>query len=100
MLIQTSIGRILLFFTLSIWASRLPAQPAPTLGTPVDREAMATKVKAEFLYAWQGYRTYAWGHDALMPLSKKSHDWYGVSLHMSEIYGLDTMILMGLDRGR
>lgn len=33
-----------------------------------------------------------------MPLSKQSHDWYGVSLHMPQIDGLDTMILMGLDK--
>ena len=76
----------------------LAAQPAPTLGTPADSEAMAGRVRAEYLHAWQGYHTYAWGHDALMPLSKKPHDWYGVSLHMTEIDGLDTMILMGLDK--
>jgi ER degradation enhancer, mannosidase alpha-like 2 len=73
-------------------------QPGTTLGTPADSEAMAARVRAEYLHAWQGYRTYAWGHDALMPLSKQPHDWYGVSLHMSEIDGLDTMILMGLDK--
>ena len=74
------------------------AQPAPTLGTPADSEAMAANVKAEYLHAWEGYHTYAWGHDALKPLSKQPHDWYGVSLHMSEIDGLDTMLLMGLDK--
>ena len=80
--------------------SALPlfAQPAPTLGTPADSEAMAAKVKAEYLHAWEGYQTYAWGHDALKPLSKQPHDWYGVSLHMTEIDGLDTMLLMGLDK--
>ena len=74
------------------------AQPAPTLGTPADSDAMAARVRTEYLHAWQGYHTYAWGHDALMPLSKKPHDWYGVSLHMTQIDGLDTMLLMGLDK--
>ena len=80
--------------------SALPllAQPAPTLGTPADSDAMAARVRAEYLHAWQGYHTYAWGHDAVMPLSKKPHDWYGVSLHMTQIDGLDTMLLMGLDK--
>src|SRR6202012_1471457 len=59
---------------------------------------MASRVRTEYLHAWQGYHTYAWGHDALMPLSKKPHDWYGVSLHMTQIDGLDTMLLMGLDK--
>lgn len=72
--------------------------PAATLGTTVDSAAMADRVKAEYLHAWQGYHTYAWGHDALKPLSRQPHDWYGVSLHMTEIDGLDTMLLMGLDQ--
>jgi hypothetical protein len=58
---------------------------------------MAERVKAEYLHAWNGYKQYAWGHDALKPLSHQAHDWYGVSLHMSEIDGLDTMLLMGLN---
>jgi ER degradation enhancer, mannosidase alpha-like 2 len=99
MLISALRCRVAAFLLAIFMPIVLHAQPAaPTLGTPADSEAMAAKVKAEFLHAWQGYRTYAWGHDALMPLSKKPHDWYGVSLHMSEIDGLDTMILMGLDK--
>ena len=50
----------------------LLAQPVPTLGTPADSEAMAGRVRAEYLHAWQGYHTYAWGHDALMPLSQEA----------------------------
>jgi ER degradation enhancer, mannosidase alpha-like 2 len=57
---------------------------------------MAERVRQEFLHAWQGYKQYAWGHDALKPLSKSYHDWYGVSLLMSPVDGLDTMILMGM----
>jgi hypothetical protein len=59
--------------------------------------AMAERVKAEFLHAWRGYRAYAWGHDALQPLSKQPRDWYAQSLLMTPVDALDTMLLMGLD---
>jgi mannosidase alpha-like ER degradation enhancer 2 len=58
---------------------------------------MAERVRQEFRHAWDGYKRYAWGHDALKPLSKSYHDWYGVSLLMSPVDGLDTMILMGMN---
>jgi hypothetical protein len=61
----------------------------------VDRKQMAEKVKAEFLHAWNGYKKYAWGHDDLMPLSKKPKDWYGQTLLMTPVDSLDTLILMG-----
>lgn len=64
---------------------------------PVSPEAMAEQVKQEFLHAWSGYKQYAWGHDELRPLSKTSHDWYGVPLQMTPVDALDTMILMGLN---
>lgn len=53
-------------------------------------------VKAQFLHAWQGYTSHAWGHDALRPLSKTPHDWYAHSLLMTPVDAFDTMILMGL----
>ena len=53
-------------------------------------------VRAEFVHAWDGYRRYAWGHDELMPLSKKPRDWYGTSLCMTPVDAFDTMVLMGL----
>jgi mannosidase alpha-like ER degradation enhancer 2 len=63
---------------------------------PIDAE-MAERVRQEFRHAWDGYKQYAWGHDALKPLSKTYHDWYGVPLLLSPVDGLDTMILMGLN---
>jgi len=86
-----------IFALLSVCVAAI-AQPALTLGTPADSDAMAASVRTEYLHAWEGYHTFAWGHDALKPLSKQPHDWYGVSLHMSQIDGLDTMLLMGLDK--
>ncbi|HXW56776.1 MAG TPA: glycoside hydrolase family 47 protein [Candidatus Cybelea sp.] len=63
-----------------------------------EREAMAQRVKQEFLHAWNGYKQYAWGHDELRPLSKRFRDWYGVSLQMTPVDALDTMVLMGLGK--
>ncbi len=62
----------------------------------VDKKEMADKVKGEFLHAWNGYKKYAWGYDALQPLSKKPHNWYKKSLLMTPVDAFDTMILMDL----
>jgi len=58
---------------------------------------VADRVRTEFLHAWNSYERYAWGHDALRPLSKTSHDWYGESLLMTPVDALDTLVLMNLD---
>jgi Glycosyl hydrolase family 47 len=50
------------------------------------------------LHAWSNYQQFAWGHDALKPLSKTPHDWYGESLLMTPIDALDTLLLMKLDK--
>src|SRR4051812_20829509 len=69
--------------------------PEPKTGA--HSRQMAGRVKQEFLYAWRNYEKYAWGHDALRPLSKTPHDWYGESLLMTPVDALDTLILMGLN---
>jgi mannosidase alpha-like ER degradation enhancer 2 len=58
---------------------------------------LAARVRTEFLHAWNNYERYAWGHDALRPLSKTAHDWYGQPLLMTPVDALDTLILMHLD---
>lgn len=58
---------------------------------------MARQVRGEFLYAWNAYKQYAWGHDELKPLSKGFKDWYGTSLYMTPVDALDTLIIMGLN---
>jgi len=63
----------------------------------VHARQAAERVKTEFLHAWNNYERYAWGHDALKPLSKTPHDWYGQSLQMTPVDALDTLILMKLD---
>ncbi len=56
----------------------------------------ADSIKLEFLHAWNAYRAYAWGHDALKPLSHGYRDWYNVPLLMTPVDAFDTMVLMGL----
>ena len=41
-----------------------------------EKAAMAERVRAETLHAWEGYKKYAWGHDEFHPLTKKPFDWY------------------------
>ena len=60
-------------------------------------QQLAVRVRAEFLHAWNNYERYAWGHDALRPLSKTPRDWYGQPLLMTPVDVLDTLILMHLD---
>src|SRR5437588_7141550 len=62
-----------------------------------DAQQLAARVRSEFLHAWKYYERYAWGQDALRPLSKTGHDWYGQSLLMTPVDALDTLILMHLD---
>ncbi|MBI1803425.1 MAG: glycoside hydrolase family 47 protein [Ignavibacteriae bacterium] len=68
--------------------------------TAVSKQHAATadSVKEEFQHAWSSYKQYAWGHDALKPLSKQPHDWYGTSLYMTPVDAYDVMLLMGLTK--
>lgn len=83
----------LLLTVLPGWCTSAAPPPEPA---PVDTAAMAARVKAEFLHAWDNYKRYAWGHDELRPLSKTPFDWYGQSLLMTPVDALDTLVLMGL----
>ncbi len=79
--------------------ARSPAATSLTAAapmTPAEKAVFANQVRREYLHAWNGYRKYAWGHDALKPLSQAPFDWYSHSLLMTPVDGLDTMILMGL----
>jgi hypothetical protein len=61
-----------------------------------EETPLAKEVKTEFLRTWKAYKTYAWGHDVLLPLSKGYKDWYEKSLHISLIDAYSTMMVMGL----
>ena len=93
--------RTVLLALLPAFAQAAPASPpaaAPALRPVTDAEsaALARRVKDEMRHAWQGYKQYAWGHDALNPLSRKPRDWYAHSLLMTPVDALDTLVLMGL----
>jgi len=81
--------------------STLPKDSAAAHLSPMsdsEKAQLAEKVRAETLYAWEGYKKYAWGHDALKPLSQQGFDWYGEghSLLMTPVDALDTLTIMGL----
>jgi ER degradation enhancer, mannosidase alpha-like 2 len=73
------------------------AQGCNRLSEEGQARLLTTRVKSEFLHAWRNYESYAWGHDALRPLSKTRHDWYEQSLLMTPVDALDTLVLMNLD---
>jgi len=74
-----------------------PAAPVTRpLPSTLDRAALAERVRAEMLHAWQGYERYAWGHDELRPVSRSTRDWYGEPLLMTPVDALDSLLLMGL----
>lgn len=76
-------------------ANAAPVKTNERMSTTEARK-MANWVKQETLHAWRDYKQYAWGHDALKPLSQKPHDWYGKSLLMTPVDALDTLLIMGL----
>ncbi len=76
-------------------AAAAPIKPM----SDAEKAEMAERVRGEALHAWNGYKKYAWGHDALKPLTLKPFDWYGEghSLLMTPVDALDTLTLMGLN---
>ncbi len=64
--------------------------------TATDKTQLTNQVRQEFLHSWNGYKQYAWGHDALKPLTKSYRDWYATTLYMTPVDAMDTMYLMGL----
>lgn len=61
-----------------------------------ENGAMAQEVKQAFIHSWEGYKQYAWGMDALKPLTKTGHNWYTKSLLMTPVDAYDVMKIMGL----
>ena len=69
---------------------------AQTAFTPDEKARLAASVKEEFVHSWNAYKKFAWGMDALHPLSKTGYNWYKDPLLVAALDALDTMILMGL----
>ncbi len=51
-------------------AASLTASSKPM--SDAEKAEMAERVRAETLHAWNGYKKYAWGHDALKPLTPEA----------------------------
>jgi Glycosyl hydrolase family 47 len=59
-------------------------------------DALAQNVIDETKRTWDAYKKYAWGHDALAPLTKSYSDWYDEPLYISPIDAYSSLHVMGL----
>jgi mannosidase alpha-like ER degradation enhancer 2 len=64
--------------------------------TPEQKAEECRVIKEGMRHAWEGYKTYALGYDALKPLSKQGRNWYRTSFLMTPVDAYDTFILMGM----
>ena len=74
-----------------------PPHPVAAPSTPIDRAALAERVRSETRRAWAAYVKDAWGHDELRPVTHAARDWYGASLMITPVDALDTLIMLRLD---
>lgn len=63
-----------------------------------EKKALQNQVREACRHAWSGYMKYARGYDALKPISKTGHNWYGSSLLMTPVDAFDTFILLGMKK--
>uniref|UniRef100_A0AC35U1B8 Alpha-1,2-Mannosidase n=1 Tax=Rhabditophanes sp. KR3021 TaxID=114890 RepID=A0AC35U1B8_9BILA len=63
-----------------------------TFNEPSNPKSKA--VREAFKFAWKNYKKYAWGHDHLKPISKKSADWFSLGLTITD--SIDTILIMNL----
>jgi hypothetical protein len=87
-------ARIILFSILFA-ASFIPGKAEKPFTTE-QKTAQCEKIRSACRHAWYGYKKYASGYDALKPISKKGHNWYGVSFFMTPLDAFDTFSLLGL----
>jgi mannosyl-oligosaccharide alpha-1,2-mannosidase len=66
-----------------------------TISAKAKREERLGKVKEEFKRAWNGYKTYAWMHDELLPVSGEYRDPFA-GWAATLVDSLDTLFIMGL----
>ncbi len=64
--------------------------------TTRQKTAQCEKIKAACRHAWNGYKKYASGYDALKPISQEGHNWYRVSFLMTPVDAYDTFYLLGM----
>jgi len=66
--------------------------------TSREKVVQCNQIKEACRHAWKGYKKYASGYDALMPISKKGHNWYRTSFLMTPMDAFDTFYLLGLKK--
>jgi mannosyl-oligosaccharide alpha-1,2-mannosidase len=95
--LSTTRRRILQASAASGLLATAPALAAAASDT--DWQALAADVKAEMVFAWQGYKARAWGHDQVKPVSGGHEEFFfpGQPMGLSIVEALDTLWLMGLD---
>lgn len=63
-----------------------------------EKAEYAARVKDVFSAAWSSYMKYAYGMDAVNPISGKGHNWYSEPLLMTPVDAYSTMCIMGLEK--
>ncbi|CAF3308289.1 unnamed protein product [Rotaria socialis] len=59
---------------------------------PINEHQIA--VRDAMRHAWKAYRTYAWGYDELLPISKTPSMWFGIGLTIVDC--IDTLYIMNM----
>ena len=85
---------LVLFFSAVILTGCNTTKKGHTL---TEKEQYAERVKTAFMKGWTAYKDYAWGMDAVNPISQKGHNWYSHTLLMTPVDAYSTMCLMNLD---
>ncbi|KAG0219088.1 hypothetical protein BGX33_004896 [Mortierella sp. NVP41] len=70
--------------------------PAESETDRLERESRLKAVRDGFEHAWKGYRTHAWGHDEVMPVTggfRNTFNGWGATM----IDSLDTLVIMGFN---
>jgi hypothetical protein len=86
-----------LLFILSCNKSEKNQSSSTNLNSKDTLAYEASEIKSQMLRSWNAYKTYAWGKDVLLPLSKSGFNWYKESLGISPIDAYSTLSVMGLD---
>ncbi|KAK2954725.1 putative Mannosyl-oligosaccharide 1,2-alpha-mannosidase MNS1 [Blattamonas nauphoetae] len=73
-----------------------PASRWPKLQNEALCKQRRDEIKEAFLYAWEPYELYAWGHDEINPISRTPYNWLSKQATMI-IDSATTMKIMGLE---
>jgi mannosidase alpha-like ER degradation enhancer 2 len=93
--VRAVLAGLLLLTSLAGCGGSADRESAETIAFQKEKARYAELAREEYLHAWNGYKTYAWGHDDLKPLSKSFHDWYAEPLLMSAVDALDGLVMLG-----